>query len=218
MLGPRLDHPAVPWLLRRYGSPAVLRKAGRRRLVELICPKAPRLAARLIDDVFDALDEQTVLAREPAPSAWSSRRWLVPSLRSLISAGRWKPRSAPCWTITFIRSVQGLVGGEDGRPLRCLMAHDAAVGPTLAIHALEHPSGRVVRPEDLPLDRRQRKASGGDIVVRRAGDGLHVVGCLHPHRVPGGLYTALSRVVPGLNGKPCTTSRRGFTDARGAAL
>ncbi|CAL9328698.1 IS110 family transposase IS110 [Streptomyces sp. enrichment culture] len=61
VLGPRLDHPAVTWLLERYGSPAALRKAGRRRLVELIRPKAPHMAARLIDDVFDALDEQTVI-------------------------------------------------------------------------------------------------------------------------------------------------------------
>lgn len=58
---PRLDHQAVTWLLGRYGSPAALRKAGRRRLVELIRPKAPRMATRLIDEVFDALDEQTVV-------------------------------------------------------------------------------------------------------------------------------------------------------------
>ncbi len=61
VLGPRLDHQAVTWLLERYGSPSALRKAGRRRLVELIRPKAPRMAQRLIDDVFDALDEQTVV-------------------------------------------------------------------------------------------------------------------------------------------------------------
>lgn len=47
----------MTWLLECYGSQAALRKAGRRRLVEVIRPKAPRL----IDDVFDALDEQTVV-------------------------------------------------------------------------------------------------------------------------------------------------------------
>jgi hypothetical protein len=61
VLGPRLDHTAVTWLLERYGSPAALRKAGRRKLVEVIRPRAPRMATRLIDDVFDALDEQTVV-------------------------------------------------------------------------------------------------------------------------------------------------------------
>lgn len=61
VLGPRLDHQAVTWLSERYGSPAALCNAGRRRLVELIRPKAPRMAQRLIDEVFDALDEQTVV-------------------------------------------------------------------------------------------------------------------------------------------------------------
>ncbi|MGW0365886.1 IS110 family transposase [Streptomyces sp. NPDC002990] len=68
VLAPRLDHPAVTCLPEQHGSPAALRKAGRRRLVEVIRPKAPRLAARLIDEVFDAPDEQTVWSREPAPS------------------------------------------------------------------------------------------------------------------------------------------------------
>jgi transposase len=61
VLGPRLDHVAVTWLLERYGSPAALRKTGRGRLVEVIPPEAPRVAQRLIDEVFDALDEQTVV-------------------------------------------------------------------------------------------------------------------------------------------------------------
>jgi hypothetical protein len=56
-----VDHQAIPWLLERHGSPAALRKAGRRRLVEAIRPKAPRMAQRLIDDLFNALDEQTVV-------------------------------------------------------------------------------------------------------------------------------------------------------------
>lgn len=41
---PRLHHPAVPTLLERFGSPAQIRKAGRRRLVTLLRPKAPRMA------------------------------------------------------------------------------------------------------------------------------------------------------------------------------
>ncbi|MFJ9800068.1 IS110 family RNA-guided transposase [Streptomyces wuyuanensis] len=61
VFGPRLDHQAVTWLLERHGSPAALRKAGRRKLVEAIRSKAPRMAQRLIDDIFDALDEQTVV-------------------------------------------------------------------------------------------------------------------------------------------------------------
>ncbi|MEU0188056.1 IS110 family transposase [Streptomyces sp. NPDC006207] len=61
ILGPRLDHPAVLTLLERFGSPAQLRKAGRRRLITLLRPKAPRMAERLVEDIFTALDEQTVI-------------------------------------------------------------------------------------------------------------------------------------------------------------
>ncbi|CAM5574152.1 hypothetical protein KAURM247S_02719 [Kitasatospora aureofaciens] len=61
VLGPRLDHPAVTHLLERHGSPAALREAGRRKLVTLIRPKAPRMAERLVDEIFDALDERTVV-------------------------------------------------------------------------------------------------------------------------------------------------------------
>jgi hypothetical protein len=100
VLGPRLDHQAVPWLLERYGSPAVLRNAGRRRLVELIRPKAPSMAARLVGDVFDALDEQTVIVPGTGtldvviPSPARSRP-------STNNAGPWKPRSANCWRPTL---------------------------------------------------------------------------------------------------------------------
>lgn len=61
ILGPRLDHQAVTWLLKRYGSPQALRKAGRRKLIEVVRPRAPRMAERLLDDIFTALDEQTVV-------------------------------------------------------------------------------------------------------------------------------------------------------------
>ncbi len=67
MLGPRLQHPAVLTLLDRFGSPAQIRKAGRRRLVTLLRPKAPRMAERLVEDIFTALDEQTV-DRSRAPT------------------------------------------------------------------------------------------------------------------------------------------------------
>jgi transposase len=61
VLGPRIQHPAVLTILERYGSPALIRKAGRRRLITLIRPEAPRMAERLVEDIFTALDEQTVV-------------------------------------------------------------------------------------------------------------------------------------------------------------
>ncbi|MFF3768616.1 IS110 family transposase [Streptomyces sp. NPDC001922] len=81
VLGPRLDHQAITWLLERYGSPAALRKAGRRRLVEVIRPRAPRMAERLVDDIFTALDEQTVVV--PGTGTLDV---IVPSLAKSLAA------------------------------------------------------------------------------------------------------------------------------------
>ncbi|MGG2463822.1 IS110 family transposase [Streptomyces sp. RGM 3693] len=81
VLGPRLDHPAVLTLLERFGSPARLRKAGRRRLVTLLRPKAPRMAESLIEDIFTALDEQTVVV--PGTDAAAL---IIPSLVSSLDA------------------------------------------------------------------------------------------------------------------------------------
>lgn len=61
VLGPRIQHPAVLWLLERFGSPKAIRKAGRRQLITVLRPKAPRMAERLVEDIFTALDEQTVI-------------------------------------------------------------------------------------------------------------------------------------------------------------
>ncbi|MGW4359594.1 IS110 family transposase [Streptomyces californicus] len=66
VLGPRLQHPAVLALLERFGSPAQMRKAGRRRLVE---------------EIFAALDEQTVTV--PGTDAAAL---IVPSLAGSLAA------------------------------------------------------------------------------------------------------------------------------------
>lgn len=81
VLGPRLQHPAVLTLLERFGSPAQIRKAGRRRLVTLLRPKAPRMAERLVEDIFTALDEQTVVVPGTEAAAL-----IVPSLAGSVAA------------------------------------------------------------------------------------------------------------------------------------
>ncbi|MFF8103285.1 IS110 family transposase [Streptomyces sp. NPDC016640] len=81
VLGPRVQHPAVLKLLDQFGSPAQIRKAGRRRLVTLIRPKAPRMAERLVEDIFTALDEQTVVV--PGTDAAAL---IVPSLAGSLQA------------------------------------------------------------------------------------------------------------------------------------
>ncbi|MFE4695315.1 IS110 family transposase [Streptomyces sp. NPDC056749] len=81
ILGPRLQHPAVLALLERFGSPAQIRKAGRQRLVTLLRPKAPRMAERLVEDIFTALDEQTVVVPGTEAAAL-----IVPSLAGSLAA------------------------------------------------------------------------------------------------------------------------------------
>ncbi|MCD9166221.1 IS110 family transposase [Streptomyces albireticuli] len=81
VLGPRVQHPAVLKLLDQFGSPAQIRKAGRRRLVTLLRPKAPRMAERLVEDIFTALDEQTVVV--PGTDAAAL---IVPSLANSLQA------------------------------------------------------------------------------------------------------------------------------------
>jgi transposase len=60
VLGPKVQHPAVLELLARFGGPNGLRTAGRRRLLAVAKPRAPRSHERLIDDLQAALTQQTV--------------------------------------------------------------------------------------------------------------------------------------------------------------
>ena len=67
-------------LLERFGSTAQIRKAGR-RLVTLLRPKAPRMAERLVEDIFAALDEQTVTV--PGTEAVSYTHLTLPTICSV---------------------------------------------------------------------------------------------------------------------------------------
>jgi transposase len=60
-LGEHLAHPAVLGLLARYGGPAGLRHAGRRRIDTVLAKRAPRMHAALADRIWTALGEQTVV-------------------------------------------------------------------------------------------------------------------------------------------------------------
>ncbi|GAA4113915.1 IS110 family transposase [Enteractinococcus coprophilus] len=61
VLGPRLAHPAVVDLLGRYPTPAGLKRAGRGHVRARLKKLAPRMAARLTDEIFRALAEQTTI-------------------------------------------------------------------------------------------------------------------------------------------------------------
>jgi transposase len=61
VLGPKVTTPVVLELLTRFGGPAGLRAAGRRRLLAVARKAAPRVGEQLIADLLAALAEQTVL-------------------------------------------------------------------------------------------------------------------------------------------------------------
>ncbi|WP_422769885.1 IS110 family transposase [Plantactinospora sp. WMMC1484] len=61
VLGPKLQHPAVLEALSRCGGPTGLRKAGRAKLTEIVKARAPRMGTRLVEQIFAALDAQTVV-------------------------------------------------------------------------------------------------------------------------------------------------------------
>ncbi|WP_350246429.1 IS110 family transposase [Rhodococcus sp. D-6] len=60
VLGPRINHLAVLEILSRYGGPVGIRQAGKRRITTLAVKRAPRMGARLAEEIFAALDAQTV--------------------------------------------------------------------------------------------------------------------------------------------------------------
>lgn len=60
VLGPRLSHPAVADLLTRYPTPAKMAAEGPGQVRARLRKHAPRLAAALTEEIFDALAQQTV--------------------------------------------------------------------------------------------------------------------------------------------------------------
>jgi transposase len=83
VLGPKLQHPAVLEALSRCGGPAGIRKAGRAKLAEIVTKRAPRMGARLIEQVFTALDAQTVVVPGTKAAETVLPR-LADSLRDLL--------------------------------------------------------------------------------------------------------------------------------------
>ncbi|MEV0889089.1 IS110 family transposase [Streptomyces microflavus] len=77
VLGPRLQHPAVLTLLERFGSPAQIRKAG--RTGHPAAAEGPEDG--VVEDIFAALDEQTVVV----PGTEAAAR-IVPSLAGSLAA------------------------------------------------------------------------------------------------------------------------------------
>jgi transposase len=67
-VGDRLGHAGVRDLLARWPTSTALRRAGRTRVRQLIAKRSPRLAGKVTDAVFDALDAQSLTL--PAEDTW----------------------------------------------------------------------------------------------------------------------------------------------------
>lgn len=59
-IGGKLHHKAILELLRRFGGPAGLRLAGKRRIAAVVRPRAPRAHHAIVEAVMYALEEQSV--------------------------------------------------------------------------------------------------------------------------------------------------------------
>ncbi|GGH58388.1 hypothetical protein GCM10007359_04520 [Rothia aerolata] len=71
VLGPRMTHPAVLALLKKYPSPADLKAAGKTKVRNVLKKKAPRLAIKLTNEIFQTLEEQTVAVAGTRPVSFS---------------------------------------------------------------------------------------------------------------------------------------------------
>lgn len=160
VLGPRLDHSAVLTLLERFGSPSQLRKAGRRRLVTLLRPKAPRMAERLVEDIFAALDEQTVVV--PGTDAAAL---IIPSLASSLSAILDQRKA-------LAARIEELL---EAHPLSPVLTSMPGIGVRTAARS-PHPHRRR-RRHSLP----DRRPPGR---LRGPGPGHQKLRFLHPRRTP----------------------------------
>ena len=59
-IGSRLHHKAILELLHRFGGPAGLRQAGKRRIAAVVRPRAPRSHHGIVEAIMTALDQQSV--------------------------------------------------------------------------------------------------------------------------------------------------------------
>ena len=59
-IGGQIQHKAVLELLIRFGGPTGLRSAGKRRLLTVAKPRAPRSHTQIVERIWAALDQQTV--------------------------------------------------------------------------------------------------------------------------------------------------------------
>jgi len=104
VLGPRMYHPAVPVLRETWLIPADLTKAGQTKVHSWPLKRAPRIGARLTEEIFAALAAQTVVVTGTNAAAVVLPRLAASSRRcapSAPSAPRSPRRSTNSWRRTL---------------------------------------------------------------------------------------------------------------------
>ncbi len=121
VLGPKVTTTAVLELLARFGGPAGLRAAGRRRLLTVARKAAPRAGEQLVEDLLNALDEQTVVVPGSAAAEKVLPR-LATSLTQVLARRR-----------QIAAEVEGLL---DAHPLAKVLTSMPGVGVRTAARIL----------------------------------------------------------------------------------
>ncbi|GAA2038414.1 hypothetical protein GCM10009720_18600 [Yaniella flava] len=121
VVGPKLEHAGVLDALTRWPTPQALKTAGRGHVRKRIAKHNPRLAAKLTDELFAALDAQTVVV--PGTSAATT---IVPMLASQL-AELYTQRAA------VLSQVEALV---DAHPLSPVLTSTPGVGVRTAARLL----------------------------------------------------------------------------------
>ena len=121
VLGPKVTTAAVLELLARFGGPAGLRAAGRRRLLTVARKAAPRAGEQLVEDLLNALDQQTVVVPGSAAAEKVLPR-LATSLTQVLTRRR-----------QIAAEVEGLL---DAHPLAKVLTSMPGVGVRTAARIL----------------------------------------------------------------------------------
>lgn len=159
VLDPRIPHPAVLTLLDQFRSPKEVRKADRRRLVTLLRPKAPRMAERLVDDTFTALDEQTVaVLAPPRPRPQGSSPKLAKNLTACIDR-RKQLRPQHQGVVEGTPSLSELLKSTPGIGIKTRARILFDVGDGSAFPATGHLAAYCIRGPGSPADPGSRSGS-----------------------------------------------------------
>lgn len=127
VIGPHLDHPAMPELLAKYPTPAALRKAGHARVETLLRKHAPRAGKRWAAEVFAALDEQTVVV-----SGTGAAGIVVPQLARMLA----QTRAARAEVLERVEAI------VEAHPLHALLTSLPAVGVRTEARILTEVTGK----------------------------------------------------------------------------